>query len=146
VNHLGRALAAVILAFGLTGCGQTTFEMAAGEPLVWEEQRGHWVFVNYWAEWCKPCYEEIPELNRLDGRSDVTVLGVNYDGMKGEELRGLIQEMGIEFRVLKRDPAGEFGWDRPLSLPATMVVNPGGELVEARFGKQSYEELVEVVE
>ena len=27
--------------------------------------RGYWVVINYWAQWCKPCIEEIPELNAL---------------------------------------------------------------------------------
>mgnify|MGYP006421934939 CR=1 FL=1 len=146
MNHLGTALAVVTLALLLIGCGETTFKMADGETLVWEEQRGDWVFVNYWAEWCKPCYEEIPELNRLDKQSGVTVLGVNYDGEKGESLRSLMQDMGIEFRVFQSDPAGTFGWDRPVSLPATMIMNPQGELLEARLGRQSYKQLMGVVE
>lgn len=147
MNHLGAAFAAGVLALLVTGCsGETTFTTAEEEPLAWEELRGDWVFVNYWAEWCEPCYEEIPELNRLDEASNVTVLGVNFDEEKGESLRSLITDMGIEFRVLQQNPAEEFGWEQPLSLPATMVVNPEGELVEARFGKQTYEELMEVVE
>lgn len=146
MNHLGRGLTAAVMTLVLSACSDTTFETAQGRSLVWEEQRGGWVFVNYWAEWCKPCYEEIPELNRLDERAEVTVLGVNYDGEKGESLRSLMDDMGIRFRVLQSDPAAELGWDRPLSLPATMVVDPGGELVEARFGKQSYDQLVEVLE
>ena len=147
MNHHGAALAAGALALLVSGCsGETTFATAEGEPLVWQELRGEWVFVNYWAEWCEPCYKEIPELNRLDEQPDVTVLGVNYDGEKGASLRELMTDMGIEFRVLEQNPAQPFGWDQPLSLPATMVVNPEGELVEARFGEQTYEQLMEIAE
>ncbi|MFU8798188.1 MAG: TlpA family protein disulfide reductase [Gammaproteobacteria bacterium] len=27
--------------------------------------RGKWVVINYWASWCKPCFTEIPELNKF---------------------------------------------------------------------------------
>lgn len=147
MNHLRATLTLGVLVLVMAGCsGETSFPTAQGEPVVWEELRGDWVFVNYWAEWCEPCYKEIPELNRLDEESGVTVLGVNFDGEEGDSLRTLMNDMGIRFRVLGKDPAAEFGWEQPLSLPATMVVNPEGELMEARFGEQSYEELMEVVE
>lgn len=147
MNHLGSVLATGVLALLVSGCGgDATFTTSEGESLAWDELRGDWVFVNYWAEWCEPCYKEIPELNRLDGKSDVTVLGVNFDREEGDALRNLMKEMGIEFQVLQQDPARTFDWEQPVSLPATMVVNPEGELVEVRFGEQTYEELMEIVE
>jgi len=103
------------------------------------------VFVNYWAEWCKPCFEEIPELNALDQESGITVLGVNFDGEQGDALRRVMGDMGIEFGVFHKDPGPEFGWSMPLALPATMIVNPEGELVEARFGEQTKEELMQAM-
>ena len=39
--------------------------------------------LNYWAEWCLPCKEEIPELNRLyreGNKNGLVVFGINYDG------------------------------------------------------------------
>ena len=129
----------------LTGCGQTEFQKANGEILVWESLRGDWVFVNYWAEWCKPCLEEIPELNELDKADNITVLGVNFDGVQGQTLLNLGQSMGIEFTMLAEDPAGVFDWKLPVALPATFVVNPAGELVETRFGPQTEQELNELV-
>lgn len=147
MKHLGSVLAIGVLALLVSGCGEdTTFTTSEGESLAWDELRGEWVFVNYWAEWCKPCYKEIPELNRIDRKSDVTVLGVNFDREEGDALRNLMKEMGIEFQVLQQDPARTFDWEQPVSLPATMVVNPEGELVEVRFGEQTYEELMEIVE
>jgi len=43
------------------------------------DYRGQWVVINYWAEWCKPCIKEIPELNGLDRREGYRVLGANFD-------------------------------------------------------------------
>lgn len=108
----------VIVALGfLAGCEKLEFEQAGGESLDWDDLRGQWVLVNYWAEWCKPCLEEIPELNRVNESGEVTVLGVNFDGVRGQELVDLGDTMGIEFTMLAEDPGGDFGWKTPVALP-----------------------------
>jgi len=107
----------------------------------WDKYRGQWVLVNYWAEWCKPCLEEIPELNELDKAPDIAVLGVNFDGVTGVPLVELGERMGIEFTMLASDPGPGFGWQVPMALPATFVVDPEGTLIEARFGPQTEEDI-----
>ncbi|MFN2362183.1 MAG: TlpA disulfide reductase family protein, partial [Marinobacter sp.] len=116
----------------LAGCQNHEFEKPDGTALQWESLRGHWVLVNYWAEWCKPCLEEIPELNDLDRSADIVVLGVNSDDIRGQELIDLGKKMGIEYGMLGEDPGPELGWKTPVGLPATFVVNPEGEMVETR--------------
>ncbi len=135
----------VALTMGLAGCDTTEFQKANGQPLAWDSLRGDWVLVNYWAEWCKPCLEEIPELNALDQNDNITVLGVNFDGIQGQDLINLGEEMGIEFIMLAEDPGPEFGWKLPVALPATFVVKPDGELLEARFGPQTEEQLHDLI-
>lgn len=129
------------LTFGLAGCNGTEFQKASGEPLAWDSLRGEWVLVNYWAEWCKPCLEEIPELNALDRDERITVLAVNFDGVQGPALTELGERMGIEFTMLAEDPGPKLGWKLPVALPATFVVKPNGELLETRFGPQTEEQL-----
>lgn len=137
---------ALILALALlAGCDNPEFQRADGQPLAWDSLRGEWVLVNYWAEWCKPCLEEIPELNKLDRLEGVTVLGVNFDDIQGQDLVALGGTMGIEFTMLAEDPGPAFGWKHPVALPATFVVDPDGELLEARFGPQTEEELRELM-
>lgn len=130
----------------LSACSsEQSAQLASGQRLNWDEQEGQWLVINYWAEWCKPCYEEIPELNALDQDARVRVLGVNYDGLGGPELEALIERMGIRFPTLVDNPAERFGWQQPLGLPATFMVNPEGEVVEARFGGQTRDELLAVI-
>lgn len=135
------ALPGILVLLILTGCQNQEFEQANGMKLDWERLRGHWVLVNYWAEWCKPCLEEIPELNDLDRSGSVVVLGVNFDGVEGQQLLDLGQRMGIEYGMLAEDPGPALGWQTPVGLPATFVVKPDGELLEIRFGQQTESEL-----
>ena len=104
--------------------------------------RGQWVVINYWAEWCKPCLEEIPELNKLDSAYPaVTVVGINYDGATGEELAQQAQKLDIQFALWEQDPSSELGVARPAVLPTTIVVNPEGEIATTLIGPQDFEAL-----
>lgn len=101
--------------------------------------RGKWVLVNYWAEWCAPCRQEIPELNALQAAraADLTIYGVNYDGLTGDALVALGKKMGIRFPLLKEDPGPALGIARPEVLPTTVVIDPAGR-VTTLVGPQTH--------
>jgi thiol-disulfide isomerase/thioredoxin len=131
--------------FALVACGQAQGPMTTTSAL--QDLRGQWVVINYWAQWCKPCIEEIPELNTLDrDYPQVTVLGVNYDGASGEELEAQRQQLGVTFASLTDDPAEQLGKSRPIVLPTTFIVNPEGELAEELMGPQTLESLLEATQ
>lgn len=145
LRGLVRYAVSGLMVLVLAGCQNPEFERADGTTLEWESLRGHWVLVNYWAEWCKPCLEEIPELNALNRSGSVVVLGVNFDEVKGQALLDLGERMGIDYGMLVDDPGPEFGWQLPVGLPATFVVNPDGDLEEARFGPQTEEDIIALI-
>ena len=121
-------------------------EPGGSEPLGLHQLRGQWVVINYWAEWCKPCIAEIPELNELDQHyADVTVLGVNYDGESGEALAAQVEKLGVEFHTLARDPAAELGVARPAVLPTTYILDPEGIVRHTLIGPQTLESLAEAL-
>jgi thiol-disulfide isomerase/thioredoxin len=100
--------------------------------------QGQWLVINYWARWCKPCLKEIPELNRLDKKyPDVTVLGVNYDGVTGDDLAAQVAEFSLEFANLEADPAAQLGIPRPVVLPTTIVLDKQGRVVSTLVGPQT---------
>ena len=125
----------------LAGCGGT-------EQIVFADgsqtQANHWdgrsLVINYWAEWCAPCREEIPELNELHAEqvgNGLVVLGVNYDNLVGDELTAVIERMQIKFPVLVADPQLEYGYDRAQVLPMTVIINAEREVVKILSGPQT---------
>ena len=115
-----------LLVWGLSSC---TLDRTDLQP-------DQWNVVNYWAIWCKPCREEIPELNRLDQEADITVVGVNFDGKRGASLAADITDLDIQFGVIA-DPADTLGISRPTVLPTTLVVSPEGEVIATLVGPQT---------
>ncbi|MCW8880612.1 MAG: TlpA family protein disulfide reductase, partial [Kangiellaceae bacterium] len=110
-----------------------------------DDFRGKWVVVNFWAEWCSPCIEEIPELNRLAAESDelnIVVLGVSYDPIENDALSGLVRKLNIEYPVMATDPAPILPFTLPPTLPTNYLLTPDGEVIAKLVGTQNYESLV----
>lgn len=133
------ALAAFL---AVSGCSEGEKGPGAG-PLAIEDYVGYTVYVNYWAEWCQPCREEIPELNAFQEKhSDtVRVVGVNFDRLTGDTLAGQVKKLAIDFPNLDIDPRAALEVPVPIGLPETFVINKDGRLVSILRGPQTMESL-----
>jgi thiol-disulfide isomerase/thioredoxin len=104
----------------------------------------NWTVINYWAVWCKPCGEEIPELTHLNGVTGIEVLGVNFDRKSGEALYADAQSLGLEFENIG-DPSHQLGIERPIVLPTTVVLSPSGDVEAVLIGPQTKETILAVI-
>jgi thiol-disulfide isomerase/thioredoxin len=105
-----------------------------------QDYRGKWVIINYWATWCKPCYQEIAELNAFYAahqNKDVILLGVNYDHASPEQLPKLIKQIGAKFPMLSIDPAQQLGIKEIAALPTTYLIGPDGKVKKVLLGEQT---------
>jgi len=135
-----KALLYAALALLLCACDS---DSGNPESISLQDARGQWLVINYWAQWCKPCIKEIPELNRLAQEyPQISVMGVNYDGASGEQLQQQIKKLGIAFANLDTDPAPELGLPRPMVLPTTLILTPQGEHSATLVGPQTTESLL----
>lgn len=138
----------IVVTLVTSGCQDATIEVDGGGAFEEKDWRGRWTLVNYWAEWCGPCRDEIPELNEIQKKGSklgVQVVGVNYDGITGDALTLLVKTMGINFPILLKDPRARWELAAPSILPTTLLINPSGELVTILIGPQTVETLLEAV-
>jgi len=108
-----------------------------GQPLDLVE---HWLVINYWATWCKPCRKEVAELNQLHQsltQQPIKIIGVNFDQLEGDALIEASNSLGIHFPVLSQDPAKHFSLPNSQGLPVTYIVNPQGKLAATLLGEQT---------
>lgn len=132
----------------LAGCDPNSTVEAKGQQATVDQAQGTWLLINYWAVWCKPCIEEIPELNAFarEHQKQVTVFGVNFDGSTGETLKAQVNKLQIKFPTLSTDPARQLGYERPTVLPTTVLINPQGELHRILLGPQTADSLAQALE
>ncbi|CAM3566200.1 TlpA family protein disulfide reductase [Parendozoicomonas haliclonae] len=130
----------------LAGCGaqeQTQLEDHQGKALQLSAEDSSWLVVNYWATWCDPCREEIPELNELDHEAGVRVWGVDFDNPASlQELQGKIEKMDIEFPVVAPSFVPGLGLEMPPVLPATYIIAPDGTMTKRLIGPQTKDGLL----
>jgi len=101
------------------------------------DYRGKWVLVNYWATWCPPCLEELPELEVFHDSHkdrDAVVLGLNMEDIGVDRLRAFVEEQFLSFPVLMAGSRPGKMLGRVPGLPTSFLVNPEGDVVARQVG------------
>ena len=107
-----------------------------GDAYDLADHRGKWVVVNYWATWCGPCLEEMPELSALDAmREHVEVIGLAYEEIEPEALKAFLARHPVVYPVAiidVYDPPADFA--TPRGLPTTWLISPEGRVARHFLG------------
>ncbi|MCI0401255.1 MAG: TlpA family protein disulfide reductase [Gammaproteobacteria bacterium] len=114
------------------------------------EWDGKVLAVNFWATWCPPCQEEIPEFIELQkeyGPRGLQFVGIAIDDL--DSVRDFAQKMEVNYPILigEQDAiqvATTFG-NTIGALPYIAIVDRTGRIVFARRGALSRDEAIKVI-
>ena len=107
-----------------------------GARFTLSSERGHYVYVNFFASWCPPCQQEEPALADFafrQGRAGVRMVSVVFNDTIADA-RQFTTDWGIRWPVVP-DRAGSFANHYGVgSPPMTFLVDPAGVVVGTWVG------------
>jgi thiol-disulfide isomerase/thioredoxin len=95
-----------------------------GSPIRMEDYKDKVVLVNFWAAWCLPCADEVPQFVALQKKyqdQGLQVIGISVDD-DAQELQSFYRKNQMNYPVVPSNLklAGAFGG--VLGLPTTFVI------------------------
>jgi thiol-disulfide isomerase/thioredoxin len=107
-----------------------------GQVVSTASWRGKVVLLNFWATWCPPCRDEIPEMIELSKRfrDKLEIVGISMDDSPPEEVRQFAQEMKIDYPVVMGSSTLSREYGGIPALPTSFLVNTDGRIVEKHEG------------
>lgn len=125
-----------------TAAPAASFHLLDGGSMSLADLRGTPVVVNFFASWCAPCIEEMPDFEEVHQELGDQVAFVGIDVRDSiEAARALVERTGVTY-VVGRDPSGGLFQDfAAVNMPSTFLISPDGVVVDSKAGALSADEL-----
>jgi thiol-disulfide isomerase/thioredoxin len=121
-----------------------------GKPASLSSLRGKPLLVNFWARWCGPCRQEIPDLVAIDAKhrgEGIVIVGLAVeDSQYRESVRDFARAYEVNYRVLLTGSGAGVELMQALGndqsgLPFTLLIDRHGQLVTKKLGAMSEAEM-----
>ena len=135
----------IISFFIFTGCkssyGDFTLMDLDGNEISLSDFNGKVLILNFWATWCPPCREEIPDFvevyNEYESK-DVQFIGVSNEDIS--TLRSFVEDYNINYPILidNANVASKWGIN---AIPTTFMLDRDGKVIFKNIGMMTREQL-----
>lgn len=125
----------------------TPLKTASGETKNLNAWAGKILVVNFWATWCPPCREEMPEFSRV--QDQYAGNGVQFAGIAIDEASNVVEfskKIKVSYPLLVGSPdvlglTARLG-NLQQGLPFTLIIGRDGKLVATHLGRLSEADLI----
>jgi thiol-disulfide isomerase/thioredoxin len=130
----------------ISGFYALNLKNAAGQALDFNRFKGKRVVINFWATWCAPCIEEMPDLDqiaKLVKTKNIEFVGIALDSEA--KVSQFALKYPISYPLVVADFAGleiahSFGNPSGV-LPFTVLMDESGKIVHSKIGQIKQNEL-----
>lgn len=114
-----------------------TLSTLDGRTLSLDDLKGKVVLVEFWATWCPPCRESIPELEALYRDffgKDFEIVGISLDDPDSkEDVKRFVKEYGMTYPVAIDDGKVSKAYG-VISIPTLFILDRDHKIVKHYFG------------
>src|SRR6056297_1004975 len=122
-----------------------TLQNMNNQEVSLSDYRGKKVFLNFWASWCPPCREEMPDMQKLHEEygNEIAVLAVNIGESKSTVANFMMQnKLNLPVLLdLNKSIAQNY---LVRAIPTTYILDKDGIIIEKTFGALSYQSMLDL--
>ena len=124
----------------LTQAPELVLKDAKGAPFKLEYKSSRLTLVNFWAVWCVPCREEMPQIAKLAekyGPMGFKSIGIAVESGGLPEIKSFLDEnrsLGINYPILVGDDVAAEKFGDIQVVPTTYLIDSNGKIVNKFFG------------
>ena len=120
-----------------------TLQDLSGKEVSLRQHKGQIVLLDFWATWCGPCRQSIPELVDLQEKyrdEGLVILGVSVDDPRRTSVKSLLafkKQYKMNYSILGVDRnvvAAYFGSEQQMPIPTLFIIDREGRVVESILG------------
>lgn len=115
-----------------------TLESIDGNKVTLSGLRGKVVLLEFWATWCPPCRDSVPEMNMLfekfKGRNfELLAISVDQGGDVRSTVGSFVKQYGMSYTVLLDDRNASKAFE-VTNIPVIIIIDKEGKPVKRHIG------------